>query len=406
MRKTTLVLAVFLTATMTLGQALTIGSTYGGSPNSSDLNGGPTRTNVSLLPATASGTISTVHVYWSTAGCTNALKFKFFHRTGNSLTLIAERGPFTPSQNDFTTQITPVTVQQGDLIGVARISNCGNAGSLVGIVSTGYVQFIGDTTGTVDLGTGTASGAPLFLYGTGTATSSVARVVTVVGSLLGGFGSNFKTQVQLFNPGATAINGTLIYHPASTSGGFNDPSTPYAIAPGHLFVFNDIVANMGQTGLGSLDFVVPTGQSAPIAVSRVFNDAGAGGTSGFTEDLLPTTGDNRVMFQGATGFMIAPADPSATRFNIGIRSLFQGATLTAVLKDANGNTLATVTKTYQPNWFEQVSAQAFFGVATIGPNNIVQISVSSGSALIYGSSTDNTTNDPSIQFMVVTSAIA
>jgi hypothetical protein len=42
----------------------------------------------------------------------------------------------------------------------------------------------------------------------------------------------------------------------------------------------------------------------------------------------------------------------------------------------------------------------------IGANNIVQISVSSGSAIINGSTTDNTTNDPAIQVMTVAFAIA
>jgi hypothetical protein len=65
-----------------------------------------------------------------------------------------------------------------------------------------------------------------------------------------------------------------------------------------------------------------------------------------------------------------------------------------------------VTKTYQPNWFEQPSASALFDGATIPANAIIQISVSSGSAIIYGSTTDNTTNDPAIQVMTVSFAIA
>ena len=92
--------------------------------------------------------------------------------------------------------------------------------------------------------------------------------------------------------------------------------------------------------------------------------------------------------------------------NIGIRSLSAGATLTATLKDgATGVTRATVSKTYLPNWFEQPSAAALFGVP-LGANDIIQIAVSGGSAIIYGSTTDNTTNDPALQFMVATFVIA
>ncbi len=385
MKKMALLAAFLLVSSNAFGQALTVGTTYGGSPNSSDSAVSPTRTDVSLQPASANGTIDTVHVYWSSLGCTNALKIKFFHRTGNALTLSAERGPFTSTASDMTIPMSPaVTVAEGDLIGVARVANCGNAGALFGVVGVGFVAFSGDVTGSFDITSGTNVGSSLFLYGTGTATSSIARVMTVAGSVAGAFGSQFRTQVQLFNPYSTSISGTLVFHPASTSGTSADPSLPYNIAAGRVSVFTDIVPSLGSTGLGSIDFVVPTGQNLPITITRVYNDAGSLGTSGLTEDLVATTSDNRVIIQGGTGFLVAPPDPAKARLNIGIRSLSQGASLTATLKDgATGVTRATVTKTYQPNWFEQPGASALFGVP-IGANDIIQISVSAGSAIIYG----------------------
>jgi hypothetical protein len=407
MKKMALLAAVLLVTPGLFGQALTIGSTYGGSPNSSDSAIASTRTDVSLQPASANGTIDTVHVYWSSLGCTNALKIKFFHRVGNTLTLTAERGPFTSTSSDMTLPISPaVTVQQGDLIGVARVANCGNPGALFGVVGVGFVAFSGDVTGSFDITSGTNVGSTLFLYGTGTATSSIARVMTVAGSVAGALGSQFRTQVQLFNPYSSAITGTLVYHPASTSGSSADPSLPYTIAAGRVTVFDDIVPSFGLTGLGTIDFVVPTGGSLPITITRVYNDAGSAGTSGLTEDLVATTGDNRVLVQGATGFLVAPPDPTKARINIGIRSLTQGATLTATLKDGiTGVVRSSVTKTYQPNWFEQPSASSLFSVP-IGANDIIQVSVGSGSVIIYGSTTDNTTNDPALQFMTVTFAVA
>jgi len=352
--------------------------------------------------------VNTVHVYWSQAGCTNAIKIKFFHRNGNTLTPYANLGPFTPATNDNTITLSPaVTVTQGDLIGVARVANCGNPGGLFGIVSTGYVAFGSDVTAPVDITTGTASGDVLFLYATGTATSSIAKIVPVVGSVTGGFGSQFKTDVQLLNPGGTTLTGTMIFHPSGTSGQQSDPNITYSIPAGHVVTYPDLVGSLGRTGIGSLDFLIASGQSAPVTITRVYNDGGTNGTSGFTEELVATAAsDAHIMFQGATGYMIAPPDPAKARFNIGIRTLSQGATLTARLKDQNGTTLVTVTKSYQPNWFEQPTASALFSGATIGGNYIVEISVSSGSAIIYGSTTDNTTNDPAIQVMTVSFAIA
>ena len=103
---------------------------------------------------------------------------------------------------------------------------------------------------------------------------------------------------------------------------------------------------------------------------------------------------------------MTPVDPTKTRFNIGVRTLFSGATITAVLRDTNGNPLKTVTKTYLPNWFEQVDSTTFFGGTVIGPNQSISITVGGGSAIVYGSTTDNTTNDPNIQFAVALFGIA
>src|SRR5258706_13540602 len=122
-------------------QALTIGPGFGGSPNSSDSATGPVRTDIDLVaPASATGSVTSVHVYWSSSGCTNAMKIKFFHRSGNTLTMTAERGPFTPTGGDNTIAMSPVVpVQQGALIGVARVANCGNAGTFFGFPSAGTV---------------------------------------------------------------------------------------------------------------------------------------------------------------------------------------------------------------------------------------------------------------------------
>ena len=77
-----------------------------------------------------------------------------------------------------------------------------------------------------------------------------------------------------------------------------------------------------------------------------------------------------------------------------------------MLKRADGTTVQTVTKTYQPNWFEQQPSSIFFPGAVLTGNDVIQITVGSGSAIIYGSTTDNTTNDPAIQVMTVSFAIA
>ncbi|HEX7678399.1 MAG TPA: hypothetical protein VF713_09765 [Thermoanaerobaculia bacterium] len=392
-------------------QALTIGPGFGGTPNSSDSAVAPVRTDIDLVsPANATGTVSSVHVYWSSIGCTNAIKIKFFRRSGNTLTMTAERGPFTSSGTDNTLAMSPVVpVQQGDLIGVARMANCGNPGTFFGFTSAGNVVFSSDVTGSVDITTGFFSGSPLALGGTGTATEQLRGYIPVVGSTAGGSGSNFKTSLQLLYGAPTSsgsITGKLVFHASSTSGSSSDPTVTYTVGAGQVFTYPDIVATFGRSGLGSVDLITATGATKPVIITRVFNDAGTLGTAGLTEDVIDPS-DARVIQGGFTAFLVTPVDPSKTRFNIGVRTGASGATLTAVLHDTNGTALKTVTKSYLPNWFEQVDSTAFFNGTAVGANQSISITVSiGGSAIVYGSTTDDTTNDPNIQFAVALFGIA
>lgn len=391
-------------------QALTIGPGFGGSPNSSDSAVAPVRTDIDLVsPASATGTVSSVHVYWSSIGCTNAIKIKFFRRSGNTLTMTAERGPFTSTGADNNFAMSPVVpVQQGDLIGVARVANCGNPGTFFGFTSAGNVVFGSDVTGSVDITAGFFSGSPLALGGTGTATEQLRGYIPVVGSQAGSNGSNFKTSLQLLfgAPGSTgSITGKLVFHPASTSGSSSDPTVTYNVGAGQVVTYPDIVATFGRSGLGSVDLITASGATKPVIITRVYNDAGTLGTAGLTEDTIDPA-DTRVINAGFTAFLVTPTDPTKTRFNIGVRTGFSGATLTAVLRDTNGTALKTVTKTYLPNWFEQAGSDTFFTGTAIGPNQSISINVSSGSAIVYGSTTDDITNDPNIQFAVALFGIA
>ena len=70
------------------------------------------------------------------------------------------------------------------------------------------------------------------------------------------------------------------------------------------------------------------------------------------------------------------------------------------LLDSNGNIVTTVSKTYAANWFEQVDSTTFFGGA-VSANQSILFNMNGGSAIIYGSTTDNVTNDPTVQFAQV-----
>ncbi|HEV8432488.1 MAG TPA: hypothetical protein VGR95_03675, partial [Thermoanaerobaculia bacterium] len=298
-------------APVVFGQTLTVGVDIA-SPNAGDAGvSASVRTDISLdNPATATGTVTSVKIPWSNSGCTNAIKIKFFRRVGDNLTLTAERGPFNTSSSVIT--MSPaVSVQQGDLIGVARLANCGNAQTLVGIVAAGYLAYSGDVSGTLAVADGARAGSPLALFGSGTATESLAAVLPAVGSVTGTFGSSFKTSLQLLNPGpgASAMSGRLVFHHAGVAGASTDTSLPYSIASGQALTLPDLGTAMGVTGLGSLDMIIASGIGKPQIVARIYNDAGTAGTAGFFEDPITPADANfpgRIVSMGATAFMLAP----------------------------------------------------------------------------------------------------
>jgi hypothetical protein len=213
--------------------------------------------------------------------------------------------------------------------------------------------------------------------------------IPVVGSVAGGFGSFFRTSLTLANSRPLEIRGKVVFHPTGVSGSSADPSLDYVIPANGTLNYADILASMSQSGLGSLD-ILTTASPTPVVTARVFNDTGATGTSGFSEDMVPV---------GSPYYSVAnilvPADLTNYRLNIGIRS-FQAGDLTVEVYDAAGGRQSTLTKHYNAESFEQVSAAAFLGFDPPAGGRIV-VSAFQRPFIAYGAATDNRTNDPSMR---------
>jgi hypothetical protein len=218
------------------------------------------------------------------------------------------------------------------------------------------------------------------------------RVVPVVGSTPGALGSFFRTSFQLHNPHAGTISGRLVFHPQGQSGRDTDPLLDYFLAPGETIAISDLLPAMSQSGLGSVDLLTPDGET-PESVVRIFNDAGEAGTTGMSQEPL---GEAEALHAGVTGALIAPASAARSRFNIGIRTLSDGATLAITVRGSDGTVTHTTTKTWPSDFFEQRSATDFLGTA-LGADDSIALRVDAGSAVVYGSTTDNITQDPSLQ---------
>lgn len=392
-------LVLLLVCLSAQAQTLTIGTNLSSPPDDTDSDFDPIRTVIDLTtPASATGIVTSVRVHWSAANCPGALKIKFF-RPSTKLTMIGERGPFTVTSKDFTITLSPpVPVMKGDVIGLTRLTTCG-VPMVYSRESGQYATFSSDFVGPYTTGYNYIFGAKLAVGGTGIETEEILRgIVPVVGSVAGSGGSNFRTSLQLLNAqGSGSISGKLVFHPANASGTTSDPTIAYTLGAGEVRTFPDLGAAFGRPGIGSIDVMTTQTSPTPLIVTRVFNDAGAAGTAGLSEDYVDVK-DSRVLNMGDTGYLVAPVELAKTRFNIGVRSLLAGATVSIVLRASNGAVLRTLTKTYRPNWFEQVDSTVFLGGVPLGDSQSISITVLTGSVIVYGATTDNVTNDPALQY--------
>jgi virginiamycin B lyase len=227
--------------------------------------------------------------------------------------------------------------------------------------------------------------------------TAVQGIVAVVASIPGVPPSLFKTGFQMHNPTASVLAGRLVFHPQGVAGSDADPSFDFSLTPGQTMAFADLLPAMGLTGprIGSLDIVMPVGASAPVVFARIFNDGGAGGTTGFT---LAVASPDQILGAGDHGVLLTPADTTRFRMNIGVRTGPAGASMTVVRRNAAGAIVQTLAKSYPATFFEQISGAEFLAGTPFGASDSITIQVTGGSAIVYAITADNTTQDPSIEF--------
>ena len=357
--------------------------------------------------ATGAGTYASATVFWAggTSNCSGLFMLKFYRpdaATGESLTFLTERGPFStsPGLTDFV--LSPaVTLEAGDYVGITELSDgaCGAVQLLVG-GGNETLSFIGDS-GASNITLCDRTEASLIPQSIGVivrsqSTDSRAGIVLGVGSVQGAAGSNFRTSMQLANPGSgVAIRGSLVFHAIGVPGLSTDPSLDYTLAPGQVLSFPDIVSAIGASGLGSID-VIATDSYAPLVVTRIFNDGGSAGTAGFSEPLV-RQGDNFVIESGHSAWLIVPADLTKFRMNLAFRSLSEGATVKIIAHGPDGSTAGSVTKTYAADVFDLESTSQILPGITVTPGGSIEVQVSTGRAIVGGVTVDNTTNDTLLQ---------
>jgi hypothetical protein len=214
-------------------------------------------------------------------------------------------------------------------------------------------------------------------------------VLPIVGSGPGAFGGRFKTTLKLTSNGPDE-RGRLVFHPAGSIASPNDPSMAYGFDAGlgQTIVFDDIVAQLGQSGIGSLDIVPdPDAASAvPTIEARLYNDT-PGGTFGTS---TPAFYPFDYLQAPSLSFTIPDAQ---FRINLGLRTL--EPVNARILIYGLGGRLRDFTDVSWPAGYTIVGPVSQIIGREVAAGETIQMFFE-GAAIPFYTRTENRTNDPEL----------
>ena len=223
-------------------------------------------------------------------------------------------------------------------------------------------------------------------------------IVPVAGSLVAADGSRFHTSLRLALPDRDKGSGRIIFHPQGAIHSDNDPSLAYHLEPlpdqpGASQYWDDVVAAMGASGLGTLD-IVPDDERTPEIDARAWNDI-HGLINGGTVPALKAGDLFRFGTPSGVHFPVW-TDNGKSRMSVGFRSV--GPNPLKVFISTQGMPQNSII--IPGNSFRQVSLESLLGfIPPDGqPVNIFldYFGDFTSSAFVYYTITDNSSNDPRV----------
>jgi PKD repeat protein len=217
-------------------------------------------------------------------------------------------------------------------------------------------------------------------------------LVSAVASTSGAGGTNWRTELSLFNAGSEGANLTLLFLP--TSGGQAITRTLFLSPKQSVTYANALVEVFGLTDRGgalTIEATAATSTPQIKVTSRTFTGGPAGTYGQGVPDVAPASLDGTLFLTG-----VQRNDDFRTNVGVVNRADAQ-AQVTLQLIDSNASQLAQTTITIPPRTFQQLAVGDLFpslGTRTFA-NASMRITTSLASAVsVYASIVDNETQDP------------
>jgi len=218
---------------------------------------------------------------------------------------------------------------------------------------------------------------------------AASLIIPAAGTGPGANGSQWQSEVTLHNSSAVANTATLTFHDGTGA------SAPLAIAlPARTTTsIDDIVKTKfgREAATGAIEVAIPDADFARVAVtSRTFNVS----TSGEFGQDIPAVKASDAAAAGDLAILTAPSSVDAYRFNFGLYAVAD-ADVTWELVRADGSIAAAKELSYTGGTQLQYGSgvSVLFG-AEAKDDDVVQATVTRGSAIFYGSAVNNASGDP------------
>ena len=213
-------------------------------------------------------------------------------------------------------------------------------------------------------------------------------VLPVVGSTPGAMGGKFKTSL-IMRPTSANQRGRLVFHPAGRVATGSDPSIPYSFSHAAPLVFDDVVAAIGQNGIGSLDIIPDEDASSliPSIEARLYNDTSIGTFGTVVAPSYPYD------YLRPPPLEVVVPETDTARINVGFRTLTE-TRMRIFVENAEGTLLSFHDVTYPAGWMQMTPLGAFVG-KPLQKGYVVTVAFN-GSVIPFHTVTENSTNDPSL----------
>jgi len=238
--------------------------------------------------------------------------------------------------------------------------------------------------------TATADGVNCVKNGTIVVSASSANYdreywVPAAAHAAGNLGSQWRTDLGLFNPGAAAVGVRVDFHNGATV-----YSLSRNLGPGTSAVLEDVIDQYGVSGAGSLEILA---DGEVHVTSRTYNQGASGSFGQYLDGIDPL----QALDGGQSADLPQLREDTGFRTNVGLLNTSDSnAEVRVELFDGSGNLLTSYTKNLSPGILQQenqpFSSHAHRSDIQRGSARVV---VLSGNGVVaYASVIDNQTQDP------------